>query len=390
MDPVRNPYSPGAGRPPAALVGREREVEAWRVALERAMAGRTAQSMVLYGLRGVGKTVLLTSFATAARRREWFVAQVEAAAGRPLRDAVGEALHGPLADAARPGAGRRLLKALRTALSFKASYDTTGTWSFGLDLSEGAGGGADTGVLETDLAKLARDLSGAAQEEGVGVALVVDEAQDLTREEMTALCAVAHAAGQEGWPLVIALGGLPSLPRALAEAKSYSERLFAFAEVEHLSDIQSAQAIREPARAEGVYWDSDAVAVVVRSSKGYPYFLQQFGQETWNVAAGPTVGTADAREGCARGWAALDTGFFRARWDRATKAEQAYLRAMAVDGDAGSTASDLAARLGRQTTSLGPARAKLIAKGLVYAPEHGVVAFTVPGMAKFIGRQSDG
>ena len=302
MDPVRNPYSPGAGRPPAALVGRDAEIEAWRVGLERAEAGRTAQAMVLYGLRGVGKTVLLTTFAAAARSRGWFVAQVEAGAGKPLRAAVGEALHGPLADVARPSAGRRLLKALKTAVSFKASYDPAGTWSFGIDLTESAGGGADTGVLETDLAKLARDLSDAAREEGVGVALVVDEAQDLSTDEMVALCSVAHAAGQEGWPLLLALGGLPNLPRSLARARSYAERLFVFGRVESLTPGQAVVAVREPARGEGVYWDSDAVDVVARAAAGYPYFLQQFGQESWNVAVGPTIaGPTPARAAPAAG-----------------------------------------------------------------------------------------
>ena len=169
MDPVRNPYSPGAGRPPAALVGRDSQLERWRVALDRIEAGRTAQPLVLYGLRGVGKTVLLTRFFNTARDRNWIVAQVEAGRGKSLREVLGEALHAPLADLARPSAGRRLLKGLKTALSFKASYDSGGTWNFGLDLTETAGGGADTGMLETDLNKLARDLSEAAEEEEVGL-----------------------------------------------------------------------------------------------------------------------------------------------------------------------------------------------------------------------------
>ncbi|MGI8538052.1 MAG: ATP-binding protein [Mycobacteriales bacterium] len=170
MDAVLNPYSPGAGRPPAALVGRDRQRDAWRVALDRVDRGRTAQPVVLYGLRGVGKTVLLSGFSKTALSREWIVAQVEAGAGKSLREALGEALHAPLADLARPSAGQRLRKGLKTALSFKASYGSSGTWSFGLDLAETAGGGANTGVLETDLGKLVRDLSAAAEEEGIGLA----------------------------------------------------------------------------------------------------------------------------------------------------------------------------------------------------------------------------
>lgn len=389
MDAIRNPYSPGAGRPPAALVGRDRQLEAWRVALERVQAGRTAQPVVLYGLRGVGKTVLLSRFAKLADGREWIVAQVEAGAQKSLREALGEALVAPLADLARPSAGKRLLKGLKTALSFKASYDSGGTWSFGLDLAETAGGGADTGTLETDLAKLVRDLSAAAEEEDVGLAILIDEAQDLSPEELTAVCSTAHAAGQNGWSCLIALAGLPSLPRVLAEAKSYAERLFVFEKIEHLTEQLARKALEEPATSEGVSWQDMAVRLVVQETSGYPYFLQQFGQDTWNEAPGPEITVTDARVGAAKGRAALDDGFFRARWDRATRAEQRYLRAMAPDGDAGSSSGEVAGRLGRGANSFGPARASLIAKGLVYAPEHGVVAFTVPGMAGFIQRQPE-
>lgn len=389
MDPVRNPYAPGAGRLPAALVGRDSQLERWRIALDRIETGRTVQPQALYGLRGVGKTVLLTSFFNTARERNWIVAQVEAGTGKSMRETLGEALHAPLADLARPSAGKRLLKGLKTALSFKASYDTSGTWSFGLDLTETAGGGADTGMLETDLHKLALDLSEAAEEENVGLAILIDEAQDLTSAELTAVCAVAHVAGQRGWSCLFALAGLPSLPRVLAESKSYAERLFIFERIEHLSQHLARKALIESAAIENVEWEEGAVSVIVQETSGYPYFLQQFGQDTWNEAPGPAITLADARVGAARGRAALDDGFFRARWDRATRAEQRYLRAMASDGDAGSSSGDVAARLGRSVNSFGPVRASLIAKGLVFAPEHGIVAFTVPAMADFIQRQPD-
>jgi hypothetical protein len=296
-------------------------------------------------------------------------------------------LHAPLADLARPSAGARLLKGLKTALSFKASYDASGSFSFGLDLSETPGGGADTGMLETDLSKLVSDVSGAAEEEGFGLAICVDEAQDLTPAELTAVCAIAHAAGQNGWPVLLALAGLPSLPRVLAEAKSYAERLFVFQRIEQLTGEVARKALTEPAASEGVVWTDDAVTFMVDETSGYPYFIQQFGQDTWNSAPGPVVTLVDARLGAAKGRAALDDGFFRARWDRATRAEQRYLRAMAVDGDTRSSSGEVAGRLGRGVNSFGPARASLIFKGLVFAPEHGVVAFTVPGMAGFIQRQ---
>ena len=389
MDAVTNPYSPGAGRPPAALVGRDEQRTSWHVAMRRIEAGRSAQSLVLYGLRGVGKTVLLSEFARTANHEGWITAKVEAGAGKSLRAALGEALHGPLVDLVRPNAGVRLLRALKTALSFKASYDSSGTWNFGIDLSGAAGGGANTGSLEADLRKLLNDVAAAAAEDRRGLAVLIDEAQDLAGDELTSVCTAAHLAGQDGWSLLFGLAGLPSLPRLLAEARPYSEQLFDYAHIERLDDALARRAIVEPSLAEGVEWDEDAVALTVRETAGYPYFLQQFGQDTWNEAQASPITHTDARVGAARGRAALDTGFFRVRWDRATRAEQRYLRAMAVDGDAGSSSGTVAERLSKKPTGLGPIRASLINKGLVYAPEHGVVAFTVPGMAAFIQRQPD-
>ena len=390
MDAALNPYSPGAGRRPVALVGREPELEGWRVARERVAAGRDAQPQVLYGLRGVGKTVLLSEFSRLVERDEWIVAQIEAGE-MSLRAALSSALRGPLSDLARPSAGARLRKGLKTALSFfRVTIDSSGSWSFGLDLDDVAGGGADTGEIDADLSKLVTDLAAAAAEDGRGLAILIDEAQDLDDTDLRAVCTAAHLASQRGSAVLFALAGLPSLPRVLAEARSYAERLFVFHPIEQLDDGPAAAALTEPAAAESVAWDQDAVRHVVDATAGYPYFLQQFGQETWNAAAGPIITLADARLGEALGTAILDNGFFRARWDRATRSEKQYLRAMAVTGDAGSSSGEVARRLGRRQEHLGPARSKLISKGLIFAPEHGVVQFTVPGMAAFVTRQPEG
>lgn len=388
VDPVLNPYAPGAGRLPAALVGRQRELETWDIATQRVERGKGAQSMVLYGLRGVGKTVLLTTLAQAARQREWMVAKLEAQTGVSIRSRVGEAFHHALVDLARPSAPVRVLKALKTAVSFKASYDATGVWNFGVDLADAPGGGADTGVLEADLSKLLLDLAGAAGSQGVGLALLIDEAQDIDADELAALCAVVHTAHQEGLPILVVLAGLPSLPRVLAEAKSYSERLFSYHRLGPLDALAAGVALTDPAEGEGVHWEPDAVGEVVRESVGYPYFVQQFGQDVWTVAEGERITLADARVGVAHGQRALDDGFFRSRWERATRAEREYLAAMAADGDQGSLSAEVAARLGRSTQSLGPARASLIGKGLIYSPEQGRILFTVPMMASFINRQT--
>ena len=386
MDPVRNPYSPGAGRKPSALVGRDDVIDTWSVSLQRAERGKTDQPMILYGLRGVGKTVLLSRLRRDADARDWITVQLEAGSGRALREMVGEGLYGPLSDLARPSAGKRLLRALKTALSFKASYDTTGTWNFGVDLSGATGGAADSGFLLTDLGKLVRDVSLAAGEDGVGLALLIDEAQDLSSEEIQTLAAVMQSAATGDLPVLFALAGLPSLPQTLAEAKSYSER-FRYSVIEKLDNNAAREAILKPARDEGIDWSADALDHVVTTSGRYPYFIQQFGQETWNAATGAAIEFEDARLGVAVGQGQLDNGFFRARWDRTTAAEKQYLRAMCPEGDGGVGSGEVANRLKRVGRSLGPTRAKLISKGLIYAPDHGIVAFTVPGMAGFISRQ---
>lgn len=388
MDPVRNPYSPGAGRKPSALVGRDKVIEGWRISLQRAEQEKTDQPFILYGLRGVGKTVLLTQLRRDAEARSWLTVQVEAGSGRTLREMIGEGLYGPLADLNRPSPGARLLRALKTAMSFKASYDAAGTWNFGVDLSGATGGAADSGVLLTDLRKVVHDVALAAGDDGVGLAVLIDEAQDLAADELVTLAAVMQAAATDDLPVLFALAGLPSLPQTMAEAKSYSER-FRYSVIERLDIEEAREAISKPAHDEGVAWSDSALDHVVRSSGRYPYFIQQFGQESWNAAEGVGIELGDARVGVAAGQGQLDNGFFRARWDRTTAAEKQYLRAMTPDGDEGIGSGEVASRLGRANSSLGPTRANLIHKGLIYAPDHGVVAFTVPGMAGFISRQHE-
>ena len=210
--------------------------------------------------------------------------------------------------------------------------------------------------------------------------------QHLSAEDLAATAQACHEVSQRGLPFFVIGAGLPNLPGVLADARSYTERLFAYVRIDRLNQADAALALVRPAADEGVAWTDEAVAAVVDASGGYPYFLQQFGQTTWNAAAASPIAIEDATDGIRAGRALLDDGFFRARWDRATPAERDYLRAMAADGDGPSSSGEVAQRLGRRLASLGPARANLIAKGLVYAPEHGQIAFTVPGMAEFIAR----
>lgn len=391
MGSMLNPYTPGAGVRPADLVGRTNELKKWQLLIARMTKGYPPRPLALYGLRGVGKTVLLSAMADYAEEHEWWTAHIEAGTGKTMRQALGEALYRPLADVARPSAGKRLLRALKTALSFKVGYDPSGnTWNFGVDLSNARGGGADSGVLESDLEKLVQDLSEAAEEEDdSGLAIVIDEAQELDEAELVALCAVAHKAAQKGWRFGLVIGGLPSLPRITAEAKSYAERLFDFVALEKLSPLDTASAFVLPARREDMEWSTEALQFVVQETDGYPFFVQQYGSSTWEVTESSPISLDDAKRGAVIAQQELDRGFFMARWERATNAEQEYLRAMADQSNRRCATSDVADRMGRAVSSLGPARANLIAKGLIYAPEHGKVAFTVPLMQQFIHRQPE-
>lgn len=345
--------------------------------------------MVLTGLRGVGKTVLLNEMLERARSEDWIVAKVEAdlGAGRtPFRNHVAAALTTPLRHAqGRPNVGARFRSALATFKAFSLTASPDGSLSVGIDVDPQRGRG-DTGTIVVDLTDLAIDLGEAARDLGVGAAVFIDEMQHLHTDELAATAQACHEASQRGLPFFVIGAGLPSLPGVLAEARSYAERLFVYTRIDRLNRADAASALVLPSAEEGVAWTGEAVDAVLDASVGYPYFIQQFGQTTWNAAATSPISADDAVEGIRSGRALLDEGFFRARWDRATPAERDYLQAMAADGDGPSSSGEVAQRLGRKITSLGPARANLISKGLVHAPEHGHIAFTVPGMADFIAR----
>lgn len=393
MDPRRNPFSPGAGVRPPELAGREPEIEGFAVLRHRAVAGRAAQSIVFHGLRGVGKTVLLNELHSAALQDGWLSAKVEADLGSdrtPFRAQVASAFATSLRTSQRrPSAGERLRAALRTFTSFSLKASPDGSLSVGIDIDPERGRG-DTGSILADLTDLALDLGAGADELGVGAVLFIDEMQHLLIEELAAICQACHEASQRRSPFFVVGAGLPNLPGLLAEAKSYSERLFAYARIDRLSPDDARAALVRPCRDEGVEWDDAAADAVLAASNGYPYFIQQYGQTTWDAAPTSPISQDDATEGIRIGRERLDQGFFRARWERATRAERDYLAAMALDGDGPSGTGEVAQRLSKKPTSLGPVRANLINKGLVYSPEHGQIAFTVPGMAAFIAREHQG
>ena len=392
MDPIRNPYAPGAGQRPPELAGRDRELEQFEVTLERVAAGRPERSMVLSGLRGVGKTVLLNALRGQAVKRAWGTGKIEARPDQSMRIPVAQAVHAAVREVAhrhrdpdRVDAVAGVLKsfALRTGLADRKGM----RWTPPVDVPA-TRGRADSGDLELDLVELFTDVASLAGDLGVGVALFVDEMQDIALPELAALCGACHEISQQGAPLVVVGAGLPHLPVALAASKSYAERLFRYVSVDRLPREMADRAWRRPAAEEGVEFEQDALDELYRLTDGYPYFVQAYGKVTWDVALGSPVTAEDVHEAAPDAEAELAVGFFGARYDRATPAERDYMTAMAdlgaEHGDAAIPTADVARHLGRKPQSLSPARDGLIKKGLVYSGERGSVAFTVPHFGKFL------
>ena len=389
MDAALNPFSPGSGRRPPELVGRTCELEAFDTIVARSRRGLTSRGIMLAGLRGVGKTVLLNEMFTHAERMGWFSVRLEA-----RRDESGEAstrrrLARELVAAARSVTkeklSARMLRALQSVAAFNAKVGATGI-DLGIQLAPGR---ADSGDVEVDLRELVQDLCVALQEDHGTFGLFIDEMQDLDAATLSALVAAQHEAGQRGWPFYIIGAGLPNLPRVLSDARSYAERLFDYRTIGQLQPSDAALALVEPAMRFGARFEPDALTILVDGADGYPYFIQEYGQAIWSLSPLPTFTTADATAAVTFGLEHLDQGFFRARWERATPAERRFLHAMSADHDAASLTSDVAARMGLKITSLGPYRANLMAKGLVYSPQHGAIAYTVPGMAAYVHRHRD-
>ena len=395
MDPVRNPYAPGAGQRPPELAGRDDQLRQFEVTLERVAAGRPERSMVLSGLRGVGKTVLLNALRSQAVKRAWGTGKLEARPDQGVRVGVAQAVHAAVREVAhrhrdpdRVDAVAAVVKAfaLRTSPQERRGV----RWHPPTDVAA-AKGRADSGDLELDLVELFGEVAELAADLGVGVAVFVDEMQDVGPRELAALCGACHEMSQAGAPLVVVGAGLPHLPTALSASRSYAERLFRYVVVDRLAREAADRALRVPASTEGVAFDPDALAELHRLTDGYPYFVQAYGKATWDVAQGSPIRAADVREAAPFAEDELAVGFFGARYERATPAEREYMRAMAdlgADGRDGAVATaDVAAWLRRRPQSLSPARDGLIKKGLVFACARGSVAFTVPHFGAHLRRQ---
>ena len=392
MDPVRNPYAPGAGQRPPELAGRDREIGQFEVVLERVARGRPERSMVLTGLRGVGKTVLLNTFRSMALQRLWGTGKIEGRPDQSIRRPVAGALHMAVRELApRHRAPDRVEYFLGVLKAFAlrdptAPKGSSVTVALGLDVPAQRGR-ADSGDLEVDLTELVAEAASVAADLGVGIALFVDEMQDVLAADVSALCAACHELSQTGGPLIVVGAGLPHLPSVLSASKSYSERLFRYARIDRLDREAADLALLAPAQREGVTFTADALDALYAAADGYPYFVQAYGKVTWDVAAASPVTARDVGVAAPEAEGELAVGFFGSRYERATPAERDYMRAMAATGDDPVPTSVVADELGRKPASLSPARDALIKKGLIYSSERGLIAFTVPHFGKFLRSQ---
>lgn len=386
MDPLRNPYTPGAGTPPPALSGRESQLDQYRLLLGRLSNRRPEQSLLITGLRGVGKTVLLDTFEQIALDRRWFASFTEITSGSQLARIMATMSREAVLDLSRServkDRGRRALGALK---AFAVAAPGGVEVRIDVDATPGV---ADSGDLGRDLGDLLIELGETASAAERGVVFLLDEAQFLTKREFEALIAGMHRASRKQLPVTVVGAGLPLLPRLAGEAKSYAERLFVFPRIGALPPPAARDALAGPAREEEVEFADDALKRIIELSEGYPYFLQQYGKHAWLVATFPRVTRDDVEQAHRRVLEILDSDFFGVRLARTTEVERRYLRAMAELGDGAVPSGDVSRHAGYESTSeTGPTRDALIKKGLLYSPEWGQLAFTVPMFAAYLRRQ---
>lgn len=388
MEPRWNPYTPNAGARPPLLVGRDDQLGTFDLLLARLLDGYAEQSMVITGLRGVGKTVLLNEFRSRAESGDWAVVEVEVSKHddstfrRVMARESRRALFSIAPRAKWRDKARRAAAALK---AFSLTVSPDGSITAGLDI-ESIDGFADSGMLDADLTDLLIALGEAAQEHSIGVVFLLDEIQFLSVGQLESLIAAMHRTVQRSLPITLVAAGLPQIPELAGEAKSYAERLFKFPSIGRLSPDDAGAALVGPAEALGISVEDSAIDLIVDYTEGYPYFIQEFGKAVWDLADGPTIQRSEASAALAVVEAKLDSSFFRVRLDRTTDLERAYLRAMAELGPDAQAAGEVAALLDRTSQQCGPTRARLIDKGLLYTPSFGYAAFTVPKFDQFLKR----
>jgi hypothetical protein len=386
MDPRENPYTPNAGARPPALAGREAELERFDVLLHRLARGHAEQSMIITGLRGVGKTVLLDEFRRMAEAAGWASVEAEITKTLDFPARIAQLVRRALLQIAPKERWKdRTRNAAAVLKSFSLTVKPDGSISAGLGV-EALRGLGDTGDLSEDLSDLLVALGEAAEEGGKGVVFLLDEIQFLDAASFEALIAALHKTVRRSLPVTLSAAGLPQMPRLAGEAKSYSERLFRFPTIGELPRDAAREALAAPAAELMVEYSDAAMAFVIEYTQGYPYFLQEYGKVLWDEASTSPIDVEDAREALPLVEARLDEGFFRVRAERTTPLELQYLRAMAELGTGPQRAGDVAAQLGKRAEQLGPTRSRLIDKGLLYTPSHGLAAFTVPQFDRYLRR----
>ncbi|MGV4378065.1 ATP-binding protein [Trueperella pyogenes] len=389
MEQITDPYTPNAGAKPPVLAGREDQMKDFELLLARTMKGRPARSMIITGLRGVGKTVLLSAFRDRAENAQWVTVELEASKydetlfRRQIYSKLRIAL---LRISPRAKWDSHLNRAAQFLSSFSLTFDPEGALSAGFDIGD-TRGLADSQILNHDLTELFLSLGQAAKAHNKGVVLLIDEIQFLERNQLEALIMAIHKTVQRALPITVVGAGLPQIAELAGDAKSYAERLFIFPRVDSLTPEDTKIAFADPAQDEGVYWEESALERAIEATDGYPYFIQELGSAVWKVAEKSPITAEDVEHSIDLFEAGLDESFFRVRLDRATSLQAAYLRAMAELGPGPQKANAVAEVMGRDSKSLGPTRSELINMGLLYTPMHGYAEFTVPHFDRFMKRE---
>lgn len=386
MDPYRNPFAPGAGSRPPELAGRDTILDRARIACGRTRNGRHARSLMLLGLRGTGKTVLLNEIEKIGRAEGLLTSKIESPEAASLAALIVPEARKVMRSLSTVESARHLvsrgLRALRSFASiFKVEYAGA---EVGVEPEPGV---ADSGDIQFDLPDLFEAIGNAAQSAGKGWLLLIDEVQYLSEEDLSALIVALHRTSQHGLPVIFVGAGLPQVAKLAGDAKSYAERLFEYLPVGALDQASAAQAVEKPIHDEGAGIAADALASIVTRTQGYPFFLQEWASMAWNTAQGPDITLADADRSYHEAIASLDSGFFKVRIDRLTRAEVQFVKAMAGLGDGPYAMADIARTMQRTQSSLGPTRASIIRKGMIYSTDHGFLDFTVPLFAEFMRRQ---
>ncbi len=385
MDPYSNPFSPGAGTPPPELAGREFILKQADLLLARVLAGRSEKSFLMVGLRGVGKTVLLNSLKHRAESQGYKTILVECHEGKSLAALIAPGLRQLLFSLDRmENISQKTRRGLAVLKSFLSGIKVViNDIEFGIESEKGT---ADSGDIEADLPELFTAVAEAAKERKTAVAILIDEMQYLSANEFSALIMAIHRISQNALPLVLIGAGLPQLPAIAGDSKSYAERLFDFPDIGPLDPVDAKRALEEPLQKVGVHFSKDALDEILKMTKGYPYFLQEWGYHSWNLSPASPIDLTTVKAATNSAITRLDKAFFRVRFDRLTPREREYLRALAELGPGNHRSGDIANVLTVDVSKLGPIRDGLIKKGMIYSPAYGETAFTVPLFDQFMLR----